>query len=502
MAAILFFILAFIFLLLLIKHYFQARQRLPPGPNQFWALAYIPQLIYNPHIALQALSKIYGPVISLQLGRQLLVVASSPETAKAFCRTHDRAFSGRHLPAAYRNLPGSLDSSILLSDCGPAWKLLRSLAQSALFSPRAMEAGAVVRRERVRDLVENLKSREGAAVNLEDMMFATLANIISSGLVSADLFDLRRQADSDYEKVMALVHELIEKMITFGFVDYFPALKWIDFWSKSRAEELYTEIKDIWGAIIAERRSGSRRSGGGDSGGDFLDIVFSDTAFSDDQIANSLVEMLIAATDSTTTTTVWLMVELIRNPDKLTRVRAELAVAADGDGGLSESGVSACSYFQACIKETLRLHVPAPLLVPHRALESRELEGYVIPKDSMVVVNSWAIARDPDIWEDATSFRPERFLGSGFGVGVGYRGTHWEYMPFGSGLRMCPGMSVAVKNVEMVVGSLLHHFEWGMPGGSDPAGMDIREKYYTTLKKETPLLLVPTLRYHNINLIN
>ncbi|KAK6115345.1 hypothetical protein DH2020_007614 [Rehmannia glutinosa] len=310
-----------------------------------------------------------------------MVVASSPDIAKEFCKTHDRIFSGRHLPSVYHNLPGIMNSSIVLSpDCSKSWKLLRSIGQNCVFSSKAMESNAWIRKAKVMDLVSHLQTNEGKVANLEDMMFATLANIISTALTSRNLFDIHGQENNEYKDMMALVNE----------------------------------------------------------------------------------ELLIGATDSTTITTVWLIVELMRNQEMLTKVRDEIAQAVEGDE-LSETLLSQCHYFQACIKETLRLHVPAPMLVPHRALETCKVNNYVIPKDSMVLVNAWAIAQDPNYWEEATSFKPERFFDSK----IGYRGTHFEYLPFGTGLRMCPGSAVAFKNIQMLVGSLLHYFDWSLPNGAD-----------------------------------
>ncbi|KAL0325753.1 UNVERIFIED_CONTAM: putative (S)-N-methylcoclaurine 3'-hydroxylase isozyme 2 [Sesamum radiatum] len=387
-----------------------------------------------------------------------MVVASSPDTAKEFCKTHDRVFSGRHLPSVYHNLPGTVDSSIVLSpECGRSWKLLRSIGQNCIFSSKAMETNAWIRKAKVMEMVSRIRAKEGEVVNLEDLMFATLANIISNVLTSRDLFDVKNEAKDEYRVMMGLVNEVIEKTTTLGLVDFLPVLRWVDFRSKRKAMDMYRKIKLTWGSIILERRSskGSDHESSSDSQ-DFLDIVLADNSFSEDQIANALMELLIGATDSTTITTVWLMVELIRNQEILSRVREEIAQTVTGDKP-SESLLSQCHYFQACIKETLRLHVPAPLLVPHRATETCKVPGH-----------------------------ENRF-----------RGTHFEYLPFGTGLRMCPGSTVAFKNIQMLVGSLLHNFDWSLPGGEALTAIDMNEKYVTTLKKEKPLLLIPKLRYKN-----
>ncbi|GER30050.1 cytochrome P450 superfamily protein [Striga asiatica] len=474
---------------LFLNHFLFKAHRLPPGPNSLHILSYLSQLVYKPHRALQKLSQMYGPLMSFRLGDQLMVVASSPETAKEFCQTHDRMFSGRHLPTVYNNLPGTMHSSIAMApECSKSWKLLRSIGQSCVFSSKAMEMSVWIRKAKVNDLVNHLKPREGQVADLEDLIFATLANITSTSLTSRDLFNIEGQGKDDYKVMLRWVNEVIEKTMTLGVVDFLPILKSVDFWSKRKAMDICCKIKRTWGGIIDERKS-MRIENEVQVTEDFLDIVLSNSTFSEDQIGNTLMELLIGATDSSTITTVWLIVELIRNQDMLSKVRHELENVVDGDE-LNEALLTECRYFHACIKETLRLHVPAPMLVPHRALETCKVNDYVIPNDSVVLVNAWAIARDPNYWEDATNFKPERFLDSK----VGYRGTHFEYLPFGTGLRMCPGSNVAFKNIQMLVGTLLHYFDWSLPNGANPTTIDMGEKYLTTLKKAKPLLLIPKLR--------
>ncbi|KAL3647370.1 hypothetical protein CASFOL_008338 [Castilleja foliolosa] len=152
------------------------------------------------------------------------------------------------------------------------------------------------------------------------------------------------------------------------------------------------------------------------------------------------------------------MVELIKNQEILEKVRDEIARKAvdKDDGTLNESLLSECRYLHACIKETLRLHIPGPLSLPRRATETCIVNNFTIPKDSIVLVNAWAIQMDNDNWDDPTSFKPERFLESR----VDFKGAHLSFIPFGAGQRMCPWSNAAVKGVQLVVASLVHYFEW------------------------------------------
>ncbi|KAK6132129.1 hypothetical protein DH2020_034120 [Rehmannia glutinosa] len=470
--------------------------KLPPGPNIFQLLVKISSLPNKPHVALSDLAKIYGPdLMSFRLGGQTVVVASSPAAAREIHKTNNRIFSGRFLPSVYYSIPGAMHASLVMArECNDTWKNLRSIGQNGVFSPKAIESAAGIRTGKVTEMVGFLReNKDGKVVNIEDLVFATFTNIITNVFISRNLFDAGGESESD-EKVMSFLNEeIIDKATSFGLTDVFPMLKGVDFWSKRKAMDIYRNINFIWEDIIKERRSLATDDDDAinrDSTKDLLDVL-NGYGFPVDQIAILLTELLIAGTDSTTITAVWLMAELIKNQEILHQVRDEIANKAIIEGNkLNESLLSECQYFQACIKETLRLHIPGPFAVPHRATETCKINNYTIPKDSIVVVNGWAIQMDPNNWEDPTSFKQERFLNST----IDSRGTYFEYIPFSAGSRMCPGQNVALKGVQLVVASLVHYFDWSLPNGEDFSKLDLSDRFGTTLKKEKPLYLIPRPR--------
>jgi cytochrome P450 len=183
------------------------------------------------------------------------------------------------------------------------------------------------------------------------------------------------------------------------------------------------------------------------------------------------------------------MAELMRNPQAMKQLREELAGQTPEDL-ITESSLAKFPYLHFCVKETLRLHPPAPFLIPHRATEDCQVLDYTIPKDTQVLVNVWAIARDPASWEDPLCFKPERFLNSD----LDYKGNHFEFLPFGSGRRICAGLPMAVKKVQLALANLIHGFDWSLPNNMLPDELDMDEKYGITLMKEQPLKLIPKLR--------
>lgn len=144
-------------------------------------------------------------------------------------------------------------------------------------------------------------------------------------------------------------------------------------------------------------------------------------------------------------------------------------------------------HLQACIKETLRLHPPAPLLLSHRANETCQVMGYTIPESSRLLVNVWAIGRDPTMWNEPLEYRPERFLNSD----VDFKCSDFQLLPFGAGRRICPGLPMAGKIVPLAVASLIRFLEWSLPRGNDPAAI---EKLRATSQMAQPLQLIPKIR--------
>ena len=158
---------------------------------------------------------------------------------------------------------------------------------------------------------------------------------------------------------------------------------------------------------------------------------------------------------------VWAMTLLMKNPECLKKLQHEVRNAIGNKGEVQEDDLYKLDYLKAVIKETYRLYPVAPLLVPRESRDRCVLDGYEIPKETLVYVNAWAIGRDPKCWERPEEFDPERFMGSS----VDYKGNDFELIPFGSGRRGCPGMLMGAVMVELALSNLVYSFEWELPDG-------------------------------------
>ncbi|XP_057802391.1 6,7,8-trihydroxycoumarin synthase-like [Salvia miltiorrhiza] len=181
------------------------------------------------------------------------------------------------------------------------------------------------------------------------------------------------------------------------------------------------------------------------------------------------------------------MTALMKAPIVMKKVQAEIRNLIGEKGKLDEGDLPNLPYLTAVIKETLRLYPPAPLLVPRQTIEKCTLEGYEIQPNTVVFVNVWAVARDPKYWENPDEFMPERFLNSNI---HDITGQDFRAIPFGSGRRICPGMSMGLANVELTVASLLYNFDWEMPEGIKAQDIDTDTVPGITMHKKNPLILV------------
>jgi cytochrome P450 len=181
------------------------------------------------------------------------------------------------------------------------------------------------------------------------------------------------------------------------------------------------------------------------------------------------------------------MAELLHSPETLSKAQEELRQTIGRGNHVDESDIPRLPYLQAVVKETFRLHPAVPLLLPRKAGAEVEVRGFTVPKGAQVLVNAWAIGRDPSIWENPNSFMPERFLGSEIEV----RDRTFQVIPFGGGRRICPGFPLAIRMVHLMLGSLIHSFDWKLEDGVTPKDMNMDEKFGITLEMAHPLRAVP-----------
>nr|XP_009794427.1 PREDICTED: geraniol 8-hydroxylase-like isoform X2 [Nicotiana sylvestris]XP_016450210.1 PREDICTED: geraniol 8-hydroxylase-like isoform X2 [Nicotiana tabacum] len=426
-------IFACIFLLFLSKR----NKKLPPGPLQLPIIGNLFHLLgAKPHISLANLAKIYGPIMSLKLGQITTIVISSSTMAKQVLQNQDQAFSNRFIPNALQAHNYS-KFSVTWLPVNPTWRTLRRILNSNILSLTKLDSNQHLRSQKVelKDVIWNILAEAGKP-NLVDF-FPILENI--------DPQRIRRNTDIHFNKLFVLFDDLINERL-----------------EEKRSRSIKNDVLEV-----------------------FLKIREENSEEIDQNHINSLLlDIFIGGTNTTTSTVEWAMAEILRQPEIMKKVQAELAEVVGKGKPIKEDDVSRLPYLQCIVKETLRMHPPVPFLLPRKVEQDVELCDYIIPKGSQVLVNVWAISRDSALWEEPLVFKPERFWSSELDV----RGKDFELIPFGAGRRICPGLPLAASRmVPVMVGSLLNSFNWKLEEGIKPEELDMEEKFGITLAKACPL---------------
>ncbi|KAJ9680877.1 hypothetical protein PVL29_020014 [Vitis rotundifolia] len=430
---------------------------LPPGPRPFPIIGNILKLGDKPHQSLTNLSKTYGPVMSLKLGSISTIVVSSPETyVLDAVKVHNHH-----------------ESSVIWSPASAYWRKIRKICTREMFSVQRLNASQGLRRKIVQELLDHVEEccGRGCAVDIGAATFTASLNLLSNTIFSTNLAHHGSTFSQDFKDIVWGVMEEAGKP---NFADYFPALKLIDPQCIQRNMKVhFGKLIDIFDGLINQRVQSKASSASSDVLDAFLNLTKENNQeWSCNDIIHLLMDVFVAGTDTTSETIEWALAELLHNPETMVKAQRELQEVLGKDGIVQESDISKLPYLQAIVKETFRLHPPAPLL---------------IPKNSQVLVNVWAIDRDPSTWSNPNAFLPERFLGCDIDV----KGRDFELIPFGAGRRICLGLPLAYRMVHLILASLLHSYAWKLDDGMKPEDMDMNEKLGFTLQKAQPLGAIP-----------
>ncbi|XP_059624711.1 geraniol 8-hydroxylase-like [Cornus florida] len=466
-------------------------RKLPPGPVPLPVIGNLLKLGDQPHKSLAELAKVHGPIMSLKLGRITTVVFTSSDMAKEVLQKQDLAFSSRSIPDAIR-AHNQFQYSVVWLPVATQWRSLRKILNSNIFSGSRLDANQHLRYKKVQELIGYVRksSNSGVAVDIGRAAFRTSLNLLSNTIFSVDLAD---PFDDSAKEFKDLVWNIMVEAGKPNLVDYFPVLEKVDPQGiRRRMTVHFGKVLQMFGKLINKRLE-LRRIKNAITSNDVLDVLLNIENSGDEidrnHIERMCLDLFVAGTDTTSSTLEWAMAEVLHNPETLVKAKAELEETIGKGKAVEESDIARLPYLGSIIKETLRLHPPVPFLIPRRVEEDCEVSGFTVPKGSQVLVNAWAIGRDPTIWDSATSFIPERFLNSEIDV----RGRDFEVIPFGAGRRICPGLPLAIRMVPVMLGSLLNSFDWKLEGGIAPKDLDMEEKFGITLQKAQPLRAVPVL---------
>ncbi|KAK2436795.1 cytochrome P450 736A117 [Trifolium repens] len=428
----------------------------------------------------------------LYFGKVPVIIVSSADAARKVMKTHDSVFSDRPQRKIFDILLyGSKD----VASCayGEYWRQLRSLCVLQLLSNKRVRSYRHVREEETLRMMEYIKEHCSSASLLN---LTELCSTITDDIICRVAFGKRYREGIRGMKFQEVMLEFGELLGTVCIGDYIP---WLDWLGKAngfytRAEKCAKYLDEFIEQVIEEhisRGSDGDVSVDGENQNDFADVLLSvqktnAIGFPIDRTAIKalILDMFAGGTDTTYTVLEWAMAELFRHETVMRKLQDEVRNVVGNKTHVTEDDLVNMNYLKSVIKETLRLHVPITLLVPRKSMEDIKLNGYDIGAGTQVIINAWAIARDPSSWEEPLEFKPERFINSP----IDFKGLNFELMPFGSGRRGCPGMLFGISVNELVLANLVYQFDWKLPDGVVGKDLDMSETIGLTCHRKYPLL--------------
>ncbi|XP_027346738.1 cytochrome P450 71A22-like isoform X2 [Abrus precatorius] len=482
--------LLFLSLILIIKRYSNASttKNSPPSPPTLPLIGNLHQLGLLPHRTLHSLAQKYGPLMLLHFGKVPALVVSSAEAAREVMKTHDLVVSDRPQSKVWKIL--FYDTKDMASaSYGKSWRNLRSLSVCHLFSSKKVQSFGRVREEETLRMMGHIKKccSSSLQVNLSELL-----GLLSNDVICRVALGRRYRGveGKGFERVLLEFDELVG---TVSIGDYMP---WLDWLSKvnglyGRAKRVAKYLDQFLDEVIDEHISGGSRNSkdGLEAERDFVDVLLSLEKTDTEGFPVDRNDMFVAGTETTHATMEWAMTELLKHPIVMHKLQNEVRSVVGNKTHVTEDDLGQMKYLKAVIKETFRHHPSVPV-IPRKSSEDIKVNGYDIAAGTQVLVNVWAIGRDPSSWYQPLEFNPERFLNNS----IDFKGHDFELIPFGAGRRGCPGMLFAIATIEMVIANLVHQFDWALPCGED---LNMSENPGMAILRKFPLMAVATLHDRN-----
>ncbi|OVA10800.1 Cytochrome P450 [Macleaya cordata] len=501
----------------------------PPEPAGAWPIIGHLHLLEGAsrllHQTLGTMADKYGPIFTIRLGMRRVLVVSNSELAKECFTTKDKIFLSRPNSVAVK-LMGYNSAMFGFTPYGPYWREVRKIATIELLSNRRLELLKNIRISEINMSVQELYQiwvgfnggdqmlvgRPPVLVEMRRWFGDLSFNVVVRMLAGKRYFGRRTESDFDEEEARRYQKAMSDFMHLVGIFivsDAIPFLGFLDL--QGYVKEMKRTAVDIdyasgrWVDEHRRRRRERKRINNkvddDDQQEDFIDVMLSilndEKQFfgydADTVVKSTCLSLILGGNETTSVTLTWALSLLLNNRQVLQKAQDELDIHVGRERQVDESDIKNLTYLQAIVKETLRLYPVLSLSAPRLAMEDCTIAGFYVPKGTELMVNLWKLHRDPSIWSEPLEFKPERFLTSSSTHGdVDVRGQHFELLPFGSGRRICPGISFALQVLHLTLAQLLHGFHLSTPSDLP---VDMTETSGLTCSKATPLdvLLTPRL---------
>ncbi|KAK9378731.1 cytochrome protein [Kockiozyma suomiensis] len=446
---------------------------MPPGPTPLPFIGnkfIIPRS--KPWITFQQWSHKYGPIFTIWIGRRPTVVISDPVIASELMEKRSIKYSSRPRFVAMGELYNNM-SSILVQPYGKGWSIRRKLLHQAL-NPSALRLYKPIQTAEASRLCYQLLQSPVDYEMLIDRYTSGIVFAVSYGhrIDSMDAKVIRRRLA--YMQYMASLNVpgayLVESLPVLKYLPNFLAP-----WKKELQEKGLKEAQDNISLYNSVKNDISSAEARGEEAPESLAKMIikidqkESVGLSERDLASVPSSLFGAGSDTTASTTCSAILALVTHPEALRAAQAELDSVVGPNRTPTFDDEPRLVYLKAFIKETLRWRPVAVLGgTPHLSTEDDVYDGFLIPRGTTILGNSWAINLNEKYYPNPDNFDPKRFLDETEKIYVSEKADLERGVPhpsreghssFGWGRRICPGAGIALNNLFIALAKLMWAFD-------------------------------------------
>ncbi|XP_044471182.1 cytochrome P450 CYP73A100-like [Mangifera indica] len=431
------------------------------------------------HRFLASLAQIYGSIFLLKLGSKNLVVVSDPELATQVLHTQGVEFGSRPRNVVFDLFTGN-GQDMVFTVYGEHWRKMRRIMTLPFFTNKVVHQYSTMWEEEMDLVVDDLNRDE--KVRSKGIVVRRRLQLMLYNIMYRMMFDAKFESQEDPLFIEATKfnseRSRLAQSFEYNYGDFIPLLRPFLRGYLNKCRDLQQRRLAFFNDYYVQKRRDIMAANGEkhkiSCAIDHIIDAENKGEISEQNVLYIVENINVAAIETTLWSMEWAIAELVNHPEVQNKIRNELSTVLGGNP-VTESNLHELPYLQATVKETLRLHTPIPLLVPHMNLDEAKLGGFNIPKESKVVVNAWWLANNPKWWKNPEEFRPERFLQEESATDAVAGGkVDFRYLPFGVGRRSCPGIILALPILGIVIAKLVSNFELKTPPGIEK--IDVSEK--------------------------
>ncbi|CAH8336031.1 unnamed protein product [Eruca vesicaria subsp. sativa] len=468
--------------------------KLPPSPPSLPVIGHL-HLFRSAlcHKSLKNLSSKYGPLLHLRAFNIPIVVVSSGSMVNEVLRNHGLNFASRQSGSVFEESLFCGVSGFTSAPYGEYWRFMKKLLVTKLLGAHSLDRTRLIREEEVKTFRAILfdKAVKKEAVEVEKEMMKLTNNSICMMIMGKRCSGENGEAERIRELVTKTIG-LMKKIVIAITVGKLLKKVGISLFEKEFMQ-VSRSFDEIIEKILVEHEENPKKDEDKDMMDVLLEVCADENAefkITRNHIKSLLVELFLGGTDTSAQVTQWAMAELINHPEILKKLRQEIDSVVGKTRFIQETDLPNLPYLQAVIKEALRVHTPSPILA-RNSMEGCNIGGFYIAKNTTVIINTYAVMRDPNSWEEPDKFQPERFMVAPQNGKEEMREQQgFNYIPFGSGRRACPGSNLGYIFTGLAIGTMVQGFNWSVDGGK----VNTEETGDTMLRMAHPLMCTPVAR--------